>query len=540
MKRLVIKKRALLKIVATCFIALNVFQLNAQNTSEFTITKFNPTRTIIKQNVEIPFSAVIKNGGDVKTHVFSELILPESAVLVNGTLNSDHRNIDKNQTALLNWSIKFTNAGEYNITLKLFNDNDTIENTITLNVTDRYWVQKKFFLSAWSPPSLNKEAYDYYSDANFELVLWLQPNDETVSLAEQYNMDYLIRAGSLLGEGDYIRAADNIAPNNLTTKDLTKLDGMIEQFKDRERVLGYYITDEPNAKAFPNLAKTVNYLREKDPTRLSFINLFPTYANAKQLGTLTYEDHIEQFLSIVKPEFLSYDHYHFFNNKDGKEYFKNLGIIRKWALTYDIPFCNIIQAIGTNGTSQPQLNWRAPTEAEHRWLVYSSLAYGAKGIVWFHWDNPWGLTGSPERDRLYASIKQLNKEINNIGDILVNLHSTGVFHTKATSDCSLLSTDGIIKSVSENADLVIGFFKDSNDKDYFMLMNKSYNDSTIATITLNGIADDLRYFNVIAKQWEVDKHDNSSGNTKFDVKLQPGEGKLFSVKTNDIHSNDSE
>ncbi len=530
MKELVMKKRTLLKIALVGFIALNVFQLNAQSTQEFAIIKFNPLRTIIKQNVEIPFSALIKNERDLNMHVFSELMLPKGAVLVNGNLKSYHSYVSEDQTDLLNWTIRFTNPGEHKLTLKLFNDNDTIENTITLNVTDRYWVQKKFFLSAWSPPLLNKEAYDYFSDADFDLVLWLSPNEATVSLAEQYDMDYLLRAGNLVGENEFLRAPDNIAPDDLTTENLVKLDGMIRQFKDREKALGYYITDEPNAKAFPNLAKTVNYLREKDPTRLSFINLFPTYANARQLGTPVYEDYIEQFLSIVKPEILSYDHYHFFNDKDGKEYFKNLGIIRKWALAYDVPFCNIIQAIGTNGTSQSRLNWRTPSEAEHRWLVYSSLTYGAKGIVWFHWDNAWGLTGSPERDKLYASIKQLNKEINIIGDILINLHSAGVYHTKSVPDCSLLPTDGIIRSVSENADLVIGYFKDSNDKDYFMLMNKNYNDPVTAIITLNGITDNLQYFNITKKQWEVVRHDNNSGNSRFDVTLRPGGGKLFSVE----------
>lgn len=526
-----IRRKITSNIAAICFFTLHIIQLNAQNTDEFTILNFNPLRTIIKQNVEIPLSAVIKSERDLNTPVFSELILPKDAVIVNGNLKSYHSYVSKDQTDLLNWTIRFTNLGEHKLTLKLFNDNDTIEKTITLNVTDQYWVQRKFLLSAWSPPTLNKEAYDYYSDANFELVLWLQANEESVVKAEQYNMDYLLRAGSILGEHNYLRAADTLAPEDLTIKDLMKLDEMIEQFKNREKILGYYITDEPNARAFSNLEKTVSYLRKKDPTRLNFINLFPTYANDEQLGTPTYDEYIDQFLSIVKPEILSYDHYHFFNKKDGKDYFKNLGIIRKWALAYDIPFCNIIQAIGTNGTSQEFLNWRTPNAAEHRWLVYSSLAYGAKAIIWFHWDHSWGLTSSSsEQDALYASIKQLNKEINNIGDILINLDSKGVYHNKTSPDSSLLPNDGIVNSVSENADLAIGYYKDKKDIDYFMLMNKSYKDATIATITLNGVTDNLQYFNVNTKKWKVVKNIHSSGKSTFDVTLQPGDGKLFSVE----------
>ena len=493
------------------------------------IANFNSRRTIFKQNVEIPLFALVRNDGDVETILNSELTLPEGATLVGGVLENNHGSMFKEITDTINWTIMFDNLGEYELSLKLFNENDTTEKIITFNVTDQYWVQNKFFLSAWSPPSLNTEAYDYYSDANFDLVLWTPADEVSTAYAEQYEMEYILRAGSILGEHDYLRAPDNIAPEDLTEDDLAKLDGMIEQFKDREKVLGYYITDEPNAKAFPNLEKTVSYLRENDPTRLSFINLLPTYASEEQFGTPTYDEHIEQFLNIVKPEILSYDHYHFFNTYDGGGYFTNLGIIRKWALAFDIPFCNIIQAIGTNGTSVEFLDWRIPNADEHRWLVYSSLAYGAKAIVWFHWDHSWGLTSSPARDELYASIQQLNLEINNIGDILIGLNSEGVYHTNTISDNLMLPADGIVKSVSENADLVIGYFKDSNDKDYFMLMNKNYNDSSIATITLNGVTDDLQYFNVITKEWIGVANDSSSGKSTFVVTLKEGGGKLFSI-----------
>lgn len=493
------------------------------------IANFNSRRTIFKQNVEIPLFASVRNDGDIETTLSSELTLPAGVTLLNGELEKNHGSMFKEISDTLNWTIMFDNLGEYELNLKLFNESDTTETSMKLNVTDQYWVQDKFFLSAWSPPSLTTEAYEYYGNANFDLVLWTPADEVSTAYAEQHEMEYILRAGSLLGEHDNLRAPDNIAPDDLTTEDLAKMDGMIDQFKSKEKVLGYYLTDEPNAKAYPNLGKAVSYLREKDPTRLSFINLLPTYASEEQFGTPTYDEHIEQFLNIVKPEILSYDHYHFFNTYDGEGYFNNLGIIRKWALAYEIPFCNIIQAIGSNGTTVEFLDWRIPNADEHRWLVYSSLAYGAKAIVWFHWDHSWGLTSSPARDELYASIQQLNLEINNIGDILIGLNSEGVYHTQTFSENLLLPSDGIIKSVSENANLVIGYFKDSDNKDFFMIMNKSYNDSAITTITLNGVTDDLQYFNVITKEWEAVANDSSSSNSTFNVTLQKGAGKLYSI-----------
>ena len=49
--------------------------------------------------------------------------------------------------------------------------------------------------------------------------------------------------------------------------------------------LGYNLWDEPNANLFPKLRKRVAEIRVARPGRLSHINLYPNYANKKQLGT---------------------------------------------------------------------------------------------------------------------------------------------------------------------------------------------------------------------------------------------------------------
>lgn len=86
-----------------------------------------------------------------------------------------------------------------------------------------------------------------------------------------------------------------------------------------------------------------------------------------------------------------------------------------------------------------------------------------------------------------------------------------------------------MKSVSENADLVVGLFKDKDDKDFVMLMNKDYRDSVTACITLNRSATELKYFNIETGQWlTVDYHNEQDG-AVFQVSLRPGGGKLFTV-----------
>lgn len=501
------------------------------------IDVFKPLRTILKPCEKIPLMAVVKNSGDRAGALTSVLSMPNDVELLFGDSEKDHGILSGEETDTLSWTVSTNRVGEFPIKLLLFSEDDTTESVMNANFADEFWKLDKFFLSAWSPPSLTTDAFDYYSDANFNMVLWLPPDEGSVLLAEQNNMQYILRAGSLLGEHLYLRAPENTRPEELTPNDLAKLDGMIDLFKNRENVLGYYLTDEPNALAFENLGKVVNYLREKDPTRLSYINLFPTYANEEQLGTPTYENHLEQFIDTIKPELLSYDHYHFFNGRDGGGYFTNLGLIRKWALKYDIPFCNIIQAIGTDGTSVDFLNWRIPTANEHRWLVYSTLAYGGKGIVWFHWDHAWGLTSSPKRDELYASIQQLNKEIERLGPVLITLKSTAVYHTQFPQ-YGPLPENNVVKSISTNDDLIVGLYRDKDDGEYMMFMNKDYKNSVTTTIMLARSFENIFYFDVDTNQWENVNFENTTDGAVFELGLSPGHGILYKVgETTDVKSN---
>lgn len=55
---------------------------------------------------------------------------------------------------------------------------------------------------------------------------------------------------------------------------------------------GYYLRDEPGAAHFAGLGTVAALVRELAPGKWPYINLFPNYANAQQLGTPTYEEHL--------------------------------------------------------------------------------------------------------------------------------------------------------------------------------------------------------------------------------------------------------
>jgi hypothetical protein len=175
----------------------------------------------------------------------------------------------------------------------------------------------------------------------------------------------------------------------------------------------------------------VTYLRTRDPAHLAYINLFPTYATNEQLGnqgdtTAAYQAHLRQFVEVVKPALLSYDHYQFTTTGDSGQYFLNLALIRHCAQEAGLPFLNIVQA----ATWTPSM--RVPNPDEMRYLVYTTLAYGAQGISYYVYCWPGHTGGIAESNgaptRLYGTLKGLNREFVAIASQLQPLRSLGVYH----------------------------------------------------------------------------------------------------------------
>lgn len=210
-----------------------------------------------------------------------------------------------------------------------------------------------------------------------------------------------------------------------------KLDALLRRVKDHPALYSYFIVDEPSAAAFAALGKLVAYLRQQDPAHLAYINLFPTYASNQQLGThgdtvQAYQQYLDEFIVQVKPDLVSYDHYQFAARGDTGQYFLNLALVRRSAQRAGIPFLQIVQAC----TWTPSM--RIPQPDEMRYLVYTTLAYGAQGISYYVYCHP-GHTGGialPDGTPtpLYHALKVLNRQFVAIARELQPLGSLAVYH----------------------------------------------------------------------------------------------------------------
>ena len=168
-----------------------------------------------------------------------------------------------------------------------------------------------------------------------------------------------------------------------------RMDSVIDSVKDHPALYSYRIVDEPSAVRFPEFARIVDYIRERDPAHLAHINLFPTYASAGALGTAgdtetAYREHLRQFVQVVKPDLISYDHYSLYTDDEAgaslhasNTYFMNLALVREAALDGGVPFINVVETVSVGERH------RVPNSDESRYLAYTTLAYGGQGIMQF-------------------------------------------------------------------------------------------------------------------------------------------------------------
>lgn len=279
------------------------------------------------------------------------------------------------------------------------------------------WEIGQPIITYWAGPAMTDATAKQMADGGWNLV-WC--GEDELDVAQRHGLRAMLHAPGLLTPA----ALDDPAKRK-------QLDDLIDRVARHPALYCYYIIDEPNATAFPELGKLVDYLRRRDPAHFAYINLFPTYASNTQLGTqgdtvTAYRDHLQQFVKIVKPDLISYDHYQFATDGDREGYFLNLALIREMAQEAGVPFLNIVQACSWTPSR------RVPQGNEMRYLLYTTLAYGGQGISYYVYCHPGHTGGIAQADGsptpLYDALQSLHREFAGIAGQLMPLQSVGVYH----------------------------------------------------------------------------------------------------------------
>jgi hypothetical protein len=309
-----------------------------------------------------------------------------------------------------------------------------------------------------------------------------------------------------------------------------QLDALIARVSKHPALYAYHLIDEPGVSQFPALGKLVAYLRQHDPAHLAYINLFPTYASNEQLGTkgdvaTAYQEYLSRYIEQVKPALVSYDHYQFKLKGDGDQYFLNLAMIRRAAQGAGVPFLNIVQAC----TWAPEA-MRVPNTNELRYLVYSTLAYGAQGISYYvyarpnHYGSLVSLDGTP--GPLYQAAKSYNREFVAMARELQPLRSLGVYHTSLQEPgCEPLAADASFHLNSSPSPVsprgfLLGFFGAMERPTHVVVVNLDYTAEVSAALVGPG---ELELFDATTAQW------TSAKKAAMELILPPGGGRLVRI-----------
>lgn len=306
---------------------------------------------------------------------------------------------------------------------------------------DRF-VQDRIAIGFWvDPPAkeITDARYKEIADANFTFVIGnFGPQtpkdvDKQLALCKKYGLMAIVR-------GDLY--PDDKLPNH-------------------PNCWGYHIVDEPGANAIPDIKKRIDAIRKVRPGKLGYVNLFPDYAPLWALNTASYDEHVERFAKESGVDVLSMDHYPMLSpTADGRDgYCNNLAVMRKYSVECGLPFWNFFNTMPFG----PHYD---PTESHIRWQIYTSLTYGAKGIMYFCYWSPEGpggefpkggaiITGTGQRTRHYEQAKRINAGIKNLGPTLMKLTSTGVIRIKPTDDPGKLLENTPIKSITRGGDYLL-------------------------------------------------------------------------------------
>jgi hypothetical protein len=313
------------------------------------------------------------------------------------------------------------------------------------------------------------------------------------------------------------------------TAELTAgLDAAVADYQESPALAGYHVIDEPSAGLFPALAQVVGGLETRDPTRISYLNLLPTYASAGQLGTASYDEYVASYLSIVKPQVVSWDYYPFLSSGDLPDFFRNLAIVRDHAVTAKKPFWQFVQSISFVGH-------RATTAAEKRWQALHSLAYGAQGIWYFtYWTPPQtaeafgaGIidsAGNPTAQ--YAEVTAINRSFAALAKFTTAATSTAVFHNGPLPNGTGPRVPGQAVYLPSFAPVTVGSFQAPGHR-YALLVNGSYGAVTASDAIVAAPASRLERLDETLGAFVSAGAVDVAGGSKLSLSLAPGDGLLL-------------
>lgn len=320
-----------------------------------------------------------------------------------------------------------------------------------------------------------------------------------------------------------------------------RLKELVARIKDHPGLYGYYLRDEPNFDLLDRISEFADFIRSMDTYHMCYINHFPPNRQ-DGFGAGSMELFWRYYIEKLKPRFLSYDHYCIQIAADeqlkelgssapnvyGKivvkpDYFEALDFVRNLSIYYGLHMWGFTNCIrhGAYPTS---------TEGHIRYQLMCNLAYGCTGLQYFTYAHGESLV---RRDGsttpTWDIAKLVNTNVRLMWTKMNKLQSIGVYHTGPVwGGTRMLKPSDRPNTVSCKGDpAVLGFFKDSNETFFVLVVNKNPVEWARMTLQVNlKEGENLYYFDLVDKQMQRPWPYNPKEQM---VLLAPGEGILYQL-----------
>ena len=372
------------------------------------------------------------------------------------------------------------------------------------------FVQDRIAIGFWVDPPADDQMEEHYkdiADANFTFVLSCfgattpQAVQRELKLCEKFDLKAVVSMAGL--------SADKLpeSPN----------------------CWGYFVADEPGPGAFPSLSNTLASIARERPGKFGYVNLLPDYAPAWALGSSNYAEHVSRFIAATHPSVLSMDYYPMFkpSGDDRAGYCRCLEVMRSQSVAAGVPFWNFFNTMPFGAHSDP-------TEAQLRWQIFTSLAYGARGLMYFCYWTPAGdefakggaiIQRDGTKTRHYEEAKRINRAVKNLGPTLMNLSSTAVQHVTPGENGSKTVTNAPIKTITDG-DYLLGCFKHKDGRRAVLLNNYNFAFSAWPTVEFDAPLDKVVEVSPDTGK-EMPVKDDSPAMKGLQLSLDASQGRLF-------------
>ncbi|MFP4058425.1 MAG: hypothetical protein ACLF0G_16275, partial [Candidatus Brocadiia bacterium] len=376
------------------------------------------------------------------------------------------------------------------------------------------WEPQEFLIALRGAPPRKADPYAQAAAAGFA-VMGQSTTLDALGLARRYGLRLMVDRIGLHPETIGRAASRRRAAEALG------------RFGGHPALWGYFVAGQVREGQLDEYARLAAFVREHDPSRPFLVTLLPCEAwVGPALATADYRAYLERVIAAVRPPLLVLAHHPFRAAGRSRFYFESLELVREAAVAHGLPWCTTVR--GALWRGMPALS-----EGQMRWLVYTALAYGAKGVVWFgYWGAP---DGGPEGivrpdgtpTERYRWVRELNRELRAVGPHLLPLRSRAVYHTGTVpSGARRLPVHGLVGSV-EGGDYVVGVLEDQRGRPHLLVVNKDAESEVVARLSVNRPCRPLWWLDPSQGEWleagaRVDRF-----HTVVEFPLPPGGGRLI-------------